>query len=183
MHAQIERTDRFAALPDDEALAETVAALQEHGFGVEVVDHLDAAREAVLARIPDGSLVMTNPSVTLEETGIAEAIDAGGSYDSARMRLSMLDRATQLREMKTILVQPDFSLGSVHAVTRDGILVIASRPGEPARGVCVGRRERHLRRRRAEARLRPRRRDRSGRPWADPRRPHSQGGRVPTMAP
>ncbi len=36
-------SDRFTALPDDETLAATVIALEEHGFGVEVVDDLDAA--------------------------------------------------------------------------------------------------------------------------------------------
>jgi hypothetical protein len=121
--------DRFAVLPDDETLTETVVALERHGFGVEVVDDLGAARTAVLARIPDGSSVMTNPSVTLQEAGIAEAIDEGGPYDSARMRISTLDRATQLREIKAIFIQPDFALGSVHAVTRDGRLVIASALG------------------------------------------------------
>jgi DNA-binding response OmpR family regulator len=30
-------------------------ALEEHGFSVEVADSLEAARAAVLARIPDGS--------------------------------------------------------------------------------------------------------------------------------
>ena len=58
-------SDRFTALPDDQTLAATVVALEEHGFSVEVVDDLDAAREAVLARIPEGSSVMTNTSVTL----------------------------------------------------------------------------------------------------------------------
>jgi len=121
MHVQTESTDRFTALPDEETLAGTVAALEAHGFSAEVVDDLDAAREAVLARIPHGSSVMTNPSVTLQETGIAEAInDGGGPYESAGMKLATLDRATQLREIKTIFTQPDFSLGSVHAVTRDG---------------------------------------------------------------
>jgi len=52
--------DRFTALPDEKTLAATVVALEEHGFSVEVVDDLDAAREAVLARIPAGSSVMTN---------------------------------------------------------------------------------------------------------------------------
>jgi hypothetical protein len=44
--------DRFTTLPDEHALQATVVALEEHGFSVEVVDDLDAAREAVLARIP-----------------------------------------------------------------------------------------------------------------------------------
>jgi hypothetical protein len=47
-------SDRFTELPYEQALAATVAALEEHGFSVEVVDELDAAREAVLARIPHG---------------------------------------------------------------------------------------------------------------------------------
>jgi YkgG family uncharacterized protein len=124
-----ETSPRFTALPDDMTLAATVVALEEHGFGVEVVDDLEAAREAVLARIPEGSSVMTNTSVTLEETGIAEAINDGGPYDSARNKMMALDYATQVQEMRAIAGQPEYALGSVHAVTRDGTLVIASASG------------------------------------------------------
>ena len=121
--------DRFAALPDEDTLAATVTALEEHGFSVEVVDDLDAAREAVLARIPDGSSVMTNTSVTLQEAGITDAVNDSGHYDSARAKMAGLDFATQLQEMKAIGGQPDYALGSVHAITRDGVLVIASASG------------------------------------------------------
>jgi hypothetical protein len=121
--------DRFTMLPDDETLSATVVQLEEHGFSVDVVDDLDAAREAVLARIPEGSTVMTNTSVTLEETGIAGAINEGGPYDSVRNRMMALDYATQLAEMKAVAGQPDYALGSVHAVTREGTLVIASASG------------------------------------------------------
>ena len=61
--------DRFTTLPDEHALQATVVALEEHGFSVEVAGDLDAARQAVLARIPEGSSVMTNTSVTLDQTG------------------------------------------------------------------------------------------------------------------
>jgi hypothetical protein len=121
--------DRFTALPDEQALASTVTALEEHGFSVEVVDDLDAARQTVLARIPHGSSVMTNTSVTLADTGIADAINDGDLYDSARNRMFALDFATQAQEMKAIGGQPDYALGSVHAVTHDGTLVIASASG------------------------------------------------------
>jgi acyl-CoA hydrolase len=121
---------RFTTLPDEHALQATVTALEEHGFSTEVVDDLDAARTAVLARIPEGSSVMTNTSVTLAETGIADAInDGGGRYESARNKMFALDFATQAQEMKAIGGQPDYALGSVHAVTRDGTLVIASASG------------------------------------------------------
>jgi acyl-CoA hydrolase len=120
---------RFDTLPDEQTLAGTVTALEEHGFSVEVVDDLEAARQAVLTRIPPGSSVMTNTSVTLQQTGIADAVNDGGPYDSARAKMAELDFATQLQEMKAIGGQPDYALGSVHAITRDGTLVIASSSG------------------------------------------------------
>jgi L-lactate utilization protein LutC len=121
--------DRYTALPEEKTLTETVVALEERGFSVDVVDDFDAARDAVLARIPEGSSVMTNTSVTLQETGIAAAIDEDGPYESMRNKLMTLDFATQLPEMKALAGQADYALGSVHAVTRDGALVIASASG------------------------------------------------------
>jgi acyl-CoA hydrolase len=124
-----EAANLYTALPDGETLSATVVALEEHGFGVDVVDDLELARAVVLARIPQGSSVMTNTSVTLQETGIADAINEGGPYESARTKMFALDFATQAQEMKAIGGQPDYALGSVHAVTREGTLVIASASG------------------------------------------------------
>jgi L-lactate utilization protein LutB len=124
-----ETSDRFTTLPDDQMVATTVVALEEHGFGVDLVEDFDTAREVVLARIPEGSTVMTNTSVTLQETGIADAINEGGPYESARTKMFALDFATQAQEMKAIGGQPDYALGSVHAVTLGGTLVIASASG------------------------------------------------------
>ncbi len=73
---------------------------------------------------------MTNTSVTLEETGIADAVNGeGGPYDSARDKMFALDFATQAQQVKAIGGQPDYALGGVHAVTRDGTLVVASASG------------------------------------------------------
>ncbi len=129
MSTRIKESDRFTALPDEAALTETVVALEARGLGVDVVDDLDSACAQVLARIPEGSSVMTNPSVTLQATGIAQAVDDGERYDSAHNKVLALDRATQMKAIKALMVQPDFALGSVHAITRDGTLVIASALG------------------------------------------------------
>ncbi|MDP9256334.1 MAG: lactate utilization protein, partial [Actinomycetota bacterium] len=48
---------------------------------------------------------------------------------SARNKMMALDYATQLAEMKAAAGQADFALGSVHAVTHDGLLFIASASG------------------------------------------------------
>jgi hypothetical protein len=129
MNSKIIDPDRFTTLPDEQTLGATVVALEEHGFSVEVVEVLDAARKTVLARIPEGSSVMTNTSVTLQETGIADAINDGGPYKSVRNEMMALDFATQVQQMKAIAGAPDYALGSVHAVTRGGALFIASASG------------------------------------------------------
>jgi hypothetical protein len=120
---------RFTALPDEATLAATAVALEEHGFSVDIVDDLNTAREAVLARIPVGSSVMTNTSMTLQDVGIAEAIDKSGRYDSSRGQMRALGLAPQVQQAKVISGQPEYALGSAHAVTRDGTLVIASATG------------------------------------------------------
>lgn len=131
-------TDRFTALPDEKTLAATVVALEEHGFSVEVADDLAAARQAVLTRIPHGSTVMTNTSVTLAEAGIDQAINDGGPYQSARNEMFALDFATQAQQMKAISGQPDYALGSAHAITQDGALVIASASGSQFASLAWG---------------------------------------------
>ncbi len=128
----------FTSLADEQALASTTEALEEHGFGVEIVDDLNSARESVLSRIPLGASVMTNASITLQESGITDAINASNDYDSVRNRMLELDFVTQKQEMKRLAGQPDYSLGSVHAITRDGVLVIASASGSQLASYAFG---------------------------------------------
>ena len=107
--------DRFTALPYEKTLTETVVALEEHGFSVEVVDDLYAARAAVLARIPEGSSVMANTPVMLQETGIADAInDGGGRYDSVRNKISRSTSRPRRSLTSTWCPSPD-QLGQLHA--------------------------------------------------------------------
>ena len=37
-----------------------------------------------------------------------------------------MDRETQAREIRKLIASPDFMLGSVNAITEDGVLVVAS---------------------------------------------------------
>jgi hypothetical protein len=47
-------------------------------------------------------------------------------YDALRHRFFKMDRKTQAREIRKLISGPDFMLGSVNAVTEDGVLVAAS---------------------------------------------------------
>src|SRR6185295_5186599 len=58
-----------------------------------------------------------------------QAVNDAGPWESVRNKLLALDFETQGQEMKVIAGQADVVIGSVHAVTRDGVLLIASASG------------------------------------------------------
>ena len=65
-------------------------------------------------------------SKTLQDAGIIDLIHDSGRYDALRPRYMKMDRQTQAREIRKLIGAPDFMLGSVNAVTEDGLLVAAS---------------------------------------------------------
>lgn len=87
------------------------------------------ARQIVLDLIPDGAEVSHGASRTLEETGIAEAINSSGRFQPLRPRIFSMDRQTQADEIRRLIAAPSVMLGSVHAVTEDGSLLAASMSG------------------------------------------------------
>ena len=115
-------------------LERAAAALREHGFTVEVLDDAAAARARVSDLIPLGASVFTGASETLRLSGIEEDINTSGRYDSVKARGAGLDRATQLAEIWRLMSTPDVTVGSVHAVTETGSLVIASASGSQLPG-------------------------------------------------
>ncbi|MDX6413308.1 MAG: hypothetical protein QOH23_718 [Gaiellaceae bacterium] len=116
--------------PADRArLERTAAALTARGFKAQVADSAEHARGLVLGAIPDGAEVHIALSETLRELGITEEIDESGRYDSVRARLSNLDRETQGREMRKLGAAPDYVVGSAHAITDDGQIVVGSGSG------------------------------------------------------
>ena len=65
----------------------------------------------------------------MAKLGITAQIDESGRYDSVRSKLKKLDRETQRREMRKLGAAPDYMLGSAHAITDDGLILVASGSG------------------------------------------------------
>jgi hypothetical protein len=102
------------------------------------VDDVLAARARVSDLIPEGASVFTGASETLRLSGIDADINASGRYDAIRPRGQSMDRATQLAEIWRLMSSPDVIVGSVHAVTETGSLVIASASGSQLPGYAGG---------------------------------------------
>ena len=122
-------SERFSRIADDDTITRTVAALERRGLSVEIVDTRGQARDAVPTRLPAGAEVMTFASATVEETGVDAAVNESGRFDSVRRRLMALVYATQRAEMKRLVGQPEYAIGSVQALTAEGAAVIASASG------------------------------------------------------
>ena len=119
----------FEQSADRAQLDRTAVALSARGFKAQVADSAVRARELVLAAIPEGAEVHIALSETMRELGITDEIDTSGRYDSIRARLGAMGRETQDREMRKLGAAPDYIVGSAHAVTEDGQIVVGSGSG------------------------------------------------------
>ncbi|MEV0149878.1 LUD domain-containing protein [Nonomuraea sp. NPDC050733] len=128
----------FAAPVPAQRLERAAAALTAHGFTVEILDDAAAARTRVKDLIPEGAGVFTGASETLRLSGIDEDINAGGRYQAVKPRLLAMDRATRMDDIRRLSATPDVIVGSVHAVTETGSLVIASGSGSQLPGYAGG---------------------------------------------
>ncbi|HEY2788676.1 MAG TPA: lactate utilization protein [Gaiellales bacterium] len=119
----------FERPADRGRLERTVAALQARGFRAEIAADGADARRRVLDALPEGAEVHMALSETLRELGLTAAIDESGRYDSVRVRLNALDRETQARDRRKLGAAPDHIVGSAHAITDDGTVVVGSGSG------------------------------------------------------
>jgi hypothetical protein len=119
----------FERPADRDRLERTAAALAARGFKAHVAGSKEHARQLVLDTIPEGAEVHTALSETMAELGITAQIEGSGRYDSVRSRLKALDRERDGREMRKLGAAPDYILGSAHAVTDDGEVVVGSGSG------------------------------------------------------
>jgi hypothetical protein len=126
----VEAEFRDDTAPASPAVIErVVAALQGNNVDVRVVATGEEARRLVLELVPEGAEVHSGKSKTLEDLGLSQDLFESGRYDSVRARTMPMDRKTQGREIRKLVAAPDYMLGSVHAVTEDGDLVVVSASG------------------------------------------------------
>jgi L-lactate utilization protein LutC len=119
----------FAKLASDERIANAARALEANGIQALIAKNGEEAKRLFFEMIPDGSEIFLGASVTLEKLGITSEVDKSGRFDALRPKMFAMNRETQGREMRKLVGAPDFAAGSVHAVTEDGQVMIASKTG------------------------------------------------------
>jgi hypothetical protein len=120
--------ETFAVPADEEALNRAAKGLRERGYATHVVDTVADARVLVRDLLPKDKAIFTAASETLRHSGLLADIDDGDEFISVRARLVDFD-STDIRTKITMGATPDVIIGSVHAITEDGILVATSASG------------------------------------------------------
>ncbi len=133
-----EAVAEFSRVAPRERIDAVARALERNGITCTVVDSAEAARRAVLSILPVGAEVYNNTSRTLEVIGVADDIERSGQYQALRPRLYQMDREMQGREMRQLSASPDWVVGSVHALTEEGSLLIASASGSQLGPIASG---------------------------------------------
>lgn len=126
--------NKYSKLANDEAIRKTMEALLKNGITSFVFVTADEVKKKLFELLPENAEVMDMTSVTLKKLGIADEVFNSGKYDSLRKKLSTLD--DKLRRKLSCVA--DFSIGSVHAVTLNGEILIASATGSQLAAYAYG---------------------------------------------
>lgn len=128
----------FNKLATKESVDKAIEALKENGIEALFVSTSEKALKKVLEILPDGAEVMTMSSVTLDTLGISSEVQESGKYNSVKNKLDSMNWQTQGLEMQKIGAAPEWAIGSVHAATEDGNLLIASNSGSQIPAYAYG---------------------------------------------
>ena len=116
----------FTKLANDAQIERTVKALEANGMHILIAENGAEAKKIVLGLVPENAEVYTNQSKTLEKLGLFDAFDKSDRYNAVRPKVMSLDRKTQSNEIRKLRTIPDYIVGSVHAITEDGKVLISS---------------------------------------------------------
>jgi L-lactate utilization protein LutB len=130
---------QFDTVASDEAIETTLKNLTANGFVASVAENSEAAKKAVLDLIPKGAEILTSTSRTLETLGLDKILNESGDYDAVRPKLNaMWGDESKKRDQRKLGAAPDYVIGSVHAVTEEGEVLIASNTGSQLPGYTYG---------------------------------------------
>lgn len=128
----------FSQVVDEKTIQATKKGLEERGFKVKIFDTLDQAKNELLKAIPDGSQVFTGTSVTLTKAGLDKSLNDKPFVSVREMFMPLYGQADKAVEMRRIGSAADVAVGSVHAITKDGQVLVASNSGSQLPSYAYG---------------------------------------------
>ncbi|HEV8677345.1 MAG TPA: lactate utilization protein [Candidatus Paceibacterota bacterium] len=120
----------YDTLADKAAVEKTVASLKANHFDAIVLDTGAQALGKIKELIPKGASVMNGASKTLEKIGYLSYLESG-AHGWNNLKAAILAEKDPLKqaELRKQSVISDYYVGSAHALTEDGTILVASNTG------------------------------------------------------
>jgi hypothetical protein len=121
---------KYATLASESSISHTISSLINNGIDAICVKTGQDALEKIKEMIPKDASVMNGSSRTLEQIGFIEYLKSGihGWNNFHEKIIAQKDPAKQMALRKQSSLS-DYYLGSVHALTQNGEMIIASNTG------------------------------------------------------
>lgn len=130
--------NKWTRIPTDQEIRQTITALKERNINALVVDTGSEAKEKVMSLLPQGAGLLVTSSVTLETLGISDEVDNSKRVISVRKEYMALDHNKDAKKIKNLRSTPEIVIGSVQAVTKEGVVLIASNTGSQLASYVYG---------------------------------------------
>jgi L-lactate utilization protein LutC len=120
----------YNTLPSEDTLQKTIESVKARGINVEVVNTKEEALQRIKELIPADASVMTGASITLTQIGL-DSLLISGNHPWNNLKTDILAEKDPAKQgaLRKQSVFADYFLGSVHAISQTGELVIASATG------------------------------------------------------
>lgn len=120
----------YEKLAEKAGVEKTVAALKENNFDATVVKTGADALAKIKELVPQGVSVMNGASTTLQQIGFVDYLK-GGAHGWNNLHANIIAETDKEKQavLRAQSVISDYYLGSVHALSETGELVIASNTG------------------------------------------------------
>jgi L-lactate utilization protein LutC len=130
--------DKWTALANKETVEKIIEALKKNNIDAYFVQTQEEAKHKALDLIPENARVLASQSQTLEKIGLADLIDNSRTFVSVRKEYMAFDREKEADKIRVLRSTPDIIVGSVHAVTEKGEVMIASNTGSQLAAYVYG---------------------------------------------
>jgi len=121
--------NKWNKLADKTVVEETIENLKQRNINSFFVETGNEAKEKVLELLPKGSKVLAAQSQTVNNIGLTDEIENSGNYISIRKEYMSFDREKEADKIRISRSIPDFIVGSINAITKQGEALIASNTG------------------------------------------------------
>jgi hypothetical protein len=123
---------------DKKTIEKIIENLKPRGINTFFVKNGSQAKEKVLELIPQGARVLASSSQTLDKIGLSEEIDNSDKYISVRKEYMGFDHKSQGNKIRISRSTPDYIVGSIQAITKQGEVVMASNTGSQLAAYASG---------------------------------------------